>query len=72
VNDTITGTFSNAETITGATSGATATLHASAAVADQRTRSFYFDTITELWNGQNIDAAGLAATKTSVTTDTSI
>jgi hypothetical protein len=72
VNDTIDGTFANGEPITITPSGATATLHASAPVAAQRTRSFYFDTITELWNGQNIDAAGLAATKTSITTDTSI
>ena len=72
VNETITGTFQVGETITGGTSGASADLHASDASGAQRIRSFFFDTIEDLWNGQNIDAPGLAATKSNIATDTPI
>jgi hypothetical protein len=72
VNDTVDGTFTDGENIVGTTSAATAELVASNAVAEQRSRSFYFDSIATMWNGQNVDSGDLAPTASNVTTNTAI
>lgn len=72
VKESITGTFVLNETITGGTSGLTATTNAASGPTYSKNYSQSFNTITNLWSGGNIDEAGIAEYKLSVTNDTSL